>query len=49
MFFLLGLGLGFCTGSFLGVVALCLCMIRKETEEDEEQGYVGSGQEYNRT
>lgn len=35
MFFLLGLGLGFCIGSFLGVVALCLCMIRKETEDEE--------------
>ncbi len=39
IFFLLGLGLGFCTGSFLGIVALCLCMIRKETEEDELEIY----------
>ena len=39
IFLLLGLGLGFCVGSFLGVVALCLCMIRKETEENELKEY----------
>lgn len=39
MFFLLGIGLGFCVGSFLGIFTLCMCMIRKETEEDELKEY----------
>lgn len=37
--FILGFGLGVCIGGMFGTVAVCLCVIRKETEEDELKEY----------
>ena len=33
--FLFGLGLGFSTGALLGVIVMCLCIARRESEDVE--------------
>lgn len=33
--FFFGLGLGFSTGALLGVIVMCFCVARRESEIDE--------------
>ena len=34
MMFLLGLGLGLTTGALLGVIVMCLCIAKRESENE---------------
>ena len=36
IWFFFGLGLGFPLGALLGIIAICLCMAQKESENNAE-------------